>query len=112
MTNNKFELGSRCQCEGCDTLYSSPEWIEVVVPEAYWLLISPTGGDGGLLCFQCMERLYASLGFGTIHPPVPFRLYYPGGSMKSELYNGYNEDSEKSKQLRLEWMSQPVRKNK
>ena len=78
-------------CYDCDVEYSSVDWFEALVPTKFWLLISPTGHDGGLLCFQCMQKKFTELGYGKNGvKPVPFRIYYPGGSMSSELYPGFD----------------------
>lgn len=80
-------------CYECGVLYGSDEWIETVVPTKFWFLISPTKDEGGVLCFRCMQRRFAYLGYGKKGvPPVPFRVYYPGGSMRSELYRGFDGD--------------------
>lgn len=51
----------RLACAGCDLVYGSPGWCDVVIPDEDWLAISPTGHGGGVLCFTCMaERLVAA----------------------------------------------------
>ena len=78
-------------CYECQIDYGSRAWSEALVPTKFWLLISPTGHDGGLLCFQCMEKKFWDLGYGQNgNKPVPFRIYHPNGSMMSELYSGFD----------------------
>lgn len=48
-------------CYDCGLPYSSPAWADVVVPDDIWLKISPTGHDGGLLCFNCMNGRLAAI---------------------------------------------------
>ncbi len=95
-------------CFDCGVAYASREWIEALVPLAYWLVISPTGDEGGLLCFLCMEKRFWVRGFGTEldHPPAPCRMYYPGGGMISELYPIFDEALENQ----TDWFYQPIKK--
>jgi len=44
-------------CAECGLEYSSPGWIDAVIPDKFWLEISPTGHGGGILCINCMSRL-------------------------------------------------------
>ncbi len=92
------------ECAGCGTGYTTADWIEAIVPAAFWLEISPTGNDGGLLCFRCMRIAFEKLGYGQNgKPPVPFRIYYPGGSMRSELYPGFDGDAPEAANARRYW---------
>lgn len=43
-------------CADCGALYGGPGWCDVVVPNDVWRIISPTGDEGGLLCFGCIAR--------------------------------------------------------
>ncbi len=65
--NNLIEPNTT-HCYDCELEYDSPGWIEAVVPTAFWLAISPTGHDGGILCINCMSRRFAERGFR--HVPV------------------------------------------
>ena len=57
-------------CHDCGLAYGSPAWADVVVPNAIWKQISPTGDEGGLLCFNCMVGRLEALGLDN----VPFRV--------------------------------------
>lgn len=57
-------------CYSCGMRYDSDGWADVVIPDAVWKLISPTGGDGGLLCFACMNARLSRLGLRN----VPFQI--------------------------------------
>ncbi len=48
-------------CYGCKLSYDSSAWADIVVPDSIWLLISPTGNEGGLLCFNCMNARLSKL---------------------------------------------------
>ena len=50
------------ECYDCKLDYTSPAWVDVVVPDGYWRLISPTRDEGGLLCFSCMNARFLRLG--------------------------------------------------
>jgi hypothetical protein len=95
-------------CYDCGVEYSSPDWIEAVVPDAYWRLISPTAPenpDGGLLCFRCMRLRFEALGFGVDKLPVPCRFYVPGGAMLSAPYAGFDGDTWLDAAERKRWMA-------
>ena len=55
-------------CSDCGLAYGCDGWIEAVVPRYLWHKISPTGGDGGLLCITCMAR--RAKRFGLTDVPV------------------------------------------
>lgn len=57
-------------CYDCGLLYSSNTWADVIVPNSIWKLISPTGHDGGLLCFNCINRRCKELDLYN----VPFQI--------------------------------------
>lgn len=45
-------------CYDCGLEYSGQEWIEAIIPDKVWNIISPTGDQGGTLCIACIvERL-------------------------------------------------------
>ena len=51
------------ECADCGMPYTSPRWIEAIIPDHVWNLIRPDGcGEGaGLLCISCMSgRLTAA----------------------------------------------------
>jgi hypothetical protein len=93
-------------CYDCGLEYGSEDWLETIVPEKFWLEISPTGHDGGLLCFKCMRKKLFDLGYGKDKPAVPFKLYYhglEGRSMYSELYPGLDDLTKIAAVKRMEW---------
>lgn len=49
-------------CYDCGLLYSDPGWCDAVVPDEWWLQISPTGHQGGVLCLTCIARRLSALG--------------------------------------------------
>lgn len=51
----------KTSCYDCGLAYDSPGWADVVIPDIIWRLISPTGDEGGLLCFHCMVARLAEL---------------------------------------------------
>lgn len=44
------------RCADCGLPYGCDGWIDAVVPDRVWAIISPTGGPGGLLCLNCLAR--------------------------------------------------------
>ena len=58
------------ECYDCKLEYGSSAWCDVVVRDEIWQQISPTGDEGGLLCFNCMVRRLAALGLEN----VPFKI--------------------------------------
>ena len=57
-------------CADCGLSYDDSGWADVVVPDILWAMISPTGGEGGLLCFTCMNRRLS----GFRESNVPFQI--------------------------------------
>lgn len=57
-------------CNDCGLMYGSSAWADVVVPDDIWKQISPSGDEGGLLCFNCMVRRLVALGLEN----VPFQI--------------------------------------
>ena len=43
-------------CFDCGLLYDDARWVEVTVEKRVWIQISPTGDEGGLLCFRCITK--------------------------------------------------------
>lgn len=43
-------------CYECLLRYGGQGWCDVVVPDDVWRQISPTGDEGGILCFNCIAR--------------------------------------------------------
>lgn len=50
----------RISCHDCDRPYGDQNGFpDLIIPNADWTLISPTGDEGGLLCPSCIcGRLY------------------------------------------------------
>jgi hypothetical protein len=66
-------------CGGCGLPYGSPGWCDVVIPDLDWLLISPTGDEGGVLCLTCMAERLIEAGRENVAMAVtsgPF-VYHP-----------------------------------
>ena len=46
-------------CEDCGLPYGEPGWIEAIVPDEVWWIITPADPDnkrGGILCITCIAR--------------------------------------------------------
>lgn len=76
------------KCYNCGMEYGCNSWIEAVIPDHIWYLISPTGGQGGILCIACMAAKLKEMGLEEV--PVwlcgmePFKTY--SGDPKDNLY--------------------------
>ena len=57
-------------CADCGLRYDDPGWADVVVSDVVWAMISPTGDEGGLLCFTCMNRRLSA----SRESNVPFQI--------------------------------------
>lgn len=53
-------------CYDCGLEYGGSAWSDVVVLPDIWRKISPTGDEGGLLCFNCMCDRLSHLGLGGV----------------------------------------------
>lgn len=53
---------SEVKCYDCGHPYGDDRWIEAVVPDDDWITISPTGGEGGILCISCMSKRFRDIG--------------------------------------------------
>lgn len=53
-------------CYDCGLPYSSPAWIEIVVPDEVWKFVSPTGDEGGLLCANCLAQRCVNAGLDNV----------------------------------------------
>jgi hypothetical protein len=54
-------------CYDCGLPYASAHWIEAVVPHDIWnKYLSPTGGDGGILCINCMAKRAVDAGLSDV----------------------------------------------
>lgn len=58
------------ECYDCGFDYEDPGWIEAVIPDDIWSDISPTGGDGGILCILCISKRLVKKGYKTASVPV------------------------------------------
>lgn len=74
-------------CYSCGLAYGSDRWVDVTLLNDIWSQISPTGGSGGLFCFQCIVEELAKKNLKTT-----VKLY--GGTMTS-LDSFYQTPKEK-----------------
>jgi len=56
--------GEASGCYDCGAPYGT--WPDLLVPDAAWLLISPTGHEGGLLCPVCIIRRCEAAGIKDV----------------------------------------------
>ena len=54
------------QCYDCGLEYGGDAWIEAIIPDEIWNEISPTGGEGGILCISCMAKRIKQKGYKGI----------------------------------------------
>lgn len=68
-------------CYDCGLGYESDNWIEAVIPDLIWAVITPTkdiNPKGGILCISCMAKRLKRAGYKNV--PVwlcgiePFRV--------------------------------------
>ena len=52
-------------CARCHRPYSDPGFPDLIISDEAWRQISPTGGDGGLLCPSCIIGALTELGIET-----------------------------------------------
>ncbi len=57
---------SSISCYDCHLPYEDPCWIEAVVSNDVWALISPTGDEGGILCIGCMAKRLVKIGLADV----------------------------------------------
>lgn len=75
-------MSGRCEmpplcCADCRLPYGAAGWCDVVVENATWLRISPTGTEGGLLCLTCMAARLVALGLENVPTKItsgPFQV--------------------------------------
>lgn len=56
-------------CYDCGKKYGGEDWVEAVIPDLIWKVISPTKGknpDGGILCISCMARRLKEAGYKNV----------------------------------------------
>jgi hypothetical protein len=65
-------------CNDCGAPYDDPAWIEAVVPHDIWNNhLSPSGGEGGILCIRCMANRAVAAGLKDVEVKLtagPFRV--------------------------------------
>lgn len=64
-------------CYDCELVYAGDHWIEAVVPDDIWLKISPSRGEGGILCINCMAKRCVNLGLKNVPIKItagPFKI--------------------------------------
>ena len=54
------------ECYDCGIKYSDPGWIEAIIPDKVWNIISPTNNQGGLLCITCISKRLSERGLKDI----------------------------------------------
>ena len=57
---------SSLSCHDCGLEYGSPGWADFVIHDNVWAKISPTGGEGGILCVTCMFKRMQAIGLDCI----------------------------------------------
>lgn len=64
--DEKFPDGLTC-CYDCGFVYGAPGWIEAVVPNDVWELISPNENQGaGILCINCISVRCSEAGLKNV----------------------------------------------
>ena len=58
-------------CYDCGLDYGGNGWIEAIIPDKVWNVISPTHDQNGILCITCIARRLNTMGYKNI--PVWFR---------------------------------------
>lgn len=56
-------------CYGCGKEYGGKDWVEAVIPDKIWAVISPTkdtDATGGILCISCMARRLRKAGYDQV----------------------------------------------
>lgn len=53
-------------CYDCHEPYDSPRFHDLLIPTYIWNQISPTGGEGGLLCPGCIMARLEAKGFDNV----------------------------------------------
>ena len=49
-------MSKKVKCYGCGLEYGGEGWIEAIIPDNIWDIISPTGNQNGLLCINCISK--------------------------------------------------------
>jgi len=54
-------------CHDCGLDYDDPGWIEAIVPDDIWEIITPADcREGGILCITCISRRCAEAGLTDV----------------------------------------------
>ncbi len=56
----------KTKCYDCGLLYGSDGWIEAIIPDNVWNIISPTKDEGGILCISCISKKLTEKGLSNI----------------------------------------------
>jgi len=65
-------------CYECGLLYGGRSWCDVIIPDYLWKMISPTGDEGGILCFNCIAGRLNDRGYYGVPVTItsgPFKGY-------------------------------------
>jgi len=54
------------QCQDCGLPYGGDGWIEAIIPDNIWKIISPTKNLSGILCITCISRRIRKAGLDKI----------------------------------------------
>lgn len=70
-------------------LYGGDAWCDIVLTAEDWLSISPTGHEGGVLCFSCIARRLTEAGRSDVpmmitSGPFSVRTERPRGQFGSD----------------------------
>lgn len=55
-----------CRCHDCQRPYSDNGFQDLLVQKSVWKIISPTGGEGGMLCPSCLVRRIVDAGLKDV----------------------------------------------
>jgi hypothetical protein len=53
-------------CFDCGRAYSSPAWVEAVIPDSAWDVIAPKADGSGVLCICCMGTRLVRFGLEDV----------------------------------------------
>jgi len=59
-------MKNKVGCYDCGLEYGGDAWIEAVIPDKVWEVISPSHNQGGILCISCIARRLTEYGFKNI----------------------------------------------
>jgi hypothetical protein len=58
------------ECYDCGIPYGEIGWIESIIPNKVWDMISPSKNQGGLLCINCISKRLNEYGFPRSSVPI------------------------------------------